>query len=99
MVQLSPIVTSAGCISSMYTSWPIQTFLPITTPRNRCSHGRKLNPPGVKKAILPTSLLSRSGKINGSYLSFHDWNDETLIHFLPTAAQIVFARQFQGKPS
>ncbi len=69
IVQLSPIVTSAGCISSMYTSWPIQTLLPITTPRNLCSHGRKLNPPGATKAILAASLLNRSGNLNGLYLS------------------------------
>jgi hypothetical protein len=66
MMQLSPMLTSVGCISSMYTNWLIQTFLPIATPRRRCSHGRKLNPPGAIKAILPASLLSRTGSLNGS---------------------------------
>jgi hypothetical protein len=69
-VQLSPIVTSVGCSSSMYTSWLIHTLLPIATPRSRCSQGRKLNPPGTTKAILPANLPSRTGKINGSSLSF-----------------------------
>jgi hypothetical protein len=68
-VQLSPIVTSSGCNSSIYTNWLIQTLLPITTPRSRLRHGRKLCPPGATKAILLTSLPSRGGKVNGSYPS------------------------------
>jgi hypothetical protein len=63
-------VTSVGWISSIYTSWPIQTLLPITTPRDRCNHGRKLNPPGARKAILPASLPSRGGNFTGFHLSF-----------------------------
>ena len=67
-MQLSPMLTSVGCISSMYTNWLIQTLFPIVTPRSRCNHGRKLNPPGATKAILPASL-PRSRNVNGSYLS------------------------------
>ena len=70
MIQFSPMLTSVGCISSMYTNWLIQTFLPIATPRRRCSQGRKLNPPGATKAILPASLLSRTGSLNGSSSHF-----------------------------
>jgi hypothetical protein len=78
----------------MYTNWLIQTFLPITTPRNRCSHGRKLNPPGAKKAILPASLLRSTGSVNG--LTFH-----FRIEYLELCKMSPFSRvtlQFFWKP-
>src|ERR1700758_450054 len=42
----------------------------MITPRNRCSHGRTLAPPGARNATLPASLLSSTGNFNGFYLSF-----------------------------
>src|SRR5208282_2901619 len=84
MTQLSPMVTSSGWISSMYTNWPIQTFFPIAAPRHRWIHGRTLNPPGAANAILPASLLSRTGNINVSRLSY-------LVSATPEFARVLFA--------
>jgi hypothetical protein len=46
-----------------------QTFLLITTPRSRFSHGRKPYPPRPRKLFLRQVCRAEVVKVNGSYLS------------------------------